>query len=498
MMSSTRWLSAIGLLVFWLLSATGTAYASDCPPNNPSDCANAATTARSPVVPIAGSLFGLAAARALQRLVHGSPVPLTRSGTQAPPWMKELQQEQGRENRQIEQKLERLQQEFEQWRKQGKRQEAEELQAQIRELNVRLRQNVKRYAASLALASGDLAADFAWAAGALTLVSAATSWTGAGGLLSGAAAGGTGIMSGVAWRLSNAFQEVANDPPRNDFQTVSKFEPLQFNLGPPKTAFEAIWQDFAKQATLLSLSIATLVKSFERYDGVHTAKDQISLGIGSTVGDDLHRYEIAQIDAIAHNATAVAQLCESLLTLQPRLDQTWDDIRTHYDSVNTPVATLSPRWLKDELVKLSQSNIASMRKDFAFSESEATEFMLWVDKISQETRSAPQSLPKVLLGAQWHEAMQTMCILLSLMSRASHTLQAALRETWQAEWVCPNPKCGRPVPAGKRFCTSCGTPVTEGTGVQSPVAPVQRRCPSCKRVVPPGKEYCTYDGTRVV
>ena len=70
---------------------------------------------------------------------------------------------------------------------------------------------------------------------------------------------------------------------------------------------------------------------------------------------------------------------------------------------------------------------------------------------------------------------------------------------------CPNPKCGRTVATGKKFCTSCGTPVPdieqshslESISAMPQVALPERRCPKCNKIVPSGKKFCTGDGTPV-
>ncbi len=75
------------------------------------------------------------------------------------------------------------------------------------------------------------------------------------------------------------------------------------------------------------------------------------------------------------------------------------------------------------------------------------------------------------------------------------------------EWRCPNPQCGKLVPAGKKFCTACG-----GTqaGFKAEAAPVsiaspavatsERRCPNpqCGKLVPAAKKFCTACGTPVI
>jgi hypothetical protein len=68
-----RLLAVIGFLSAWLALFTGAAYASDCPPDDPSrsDCKSAATTARNPLVPIAGAILGGAAGQVIGQALSG-------------------------------------------------------------------------------------------------------------------------------------------------------------------------------------------------------------------------------------------------------------------------------------------------------------------------------------------------------------------------------------------------------------------------------------------
>jgi hypothetical protein len=71
--TAARWLALIGFLLTWLALFTGAAYASDCPPDDPSrsDCKSAASTARNPLVPIAGAVLGGAAGQVIGQVLTG-------------------------------------------------------------------------------------------------------------------------------------------------------------------------------------------------------------------------------------------------------------------------------------------------------------------------------------------------------------------------------------------------------------------------------------------
>lgn len=66
-----RWVAAFAFLAVWLVLVASTAHASDCPPDDPSrsDCQAAATTARNPLVPIAGGVGGGVAGEVIGRVV---------------------------------------------------------------------------------------------------------------------------------------------------------------------------------------------------------------------------------------------------------------------------------------------------------------------------------------------------------------------------------------------------------------------------------------------
>jgi hypothetical protein len=66
-----RWLFVIGFLAMWLMLFVGAAQASDCPPDDPSraDCQGAASTARNPLVPLAGGAAGGVAGQVLGQAV---------------------------------------------------------------------------------------------------------------------------------------------------------------------------------------------------------------------------------------------------------------------------------------------------------------------------------------------------------------------------------------------------------------------------------------------
>jgi len=55
------------------------------------------------------------------------------------------------------------------------------------------------------------------------------------------------------------------------------------------------------------------------------------------------------------------------------------------------------------------------------------------------------------------------------------------------EAVCS--QCGSKIKAGKKFCATCGAPVTT-----SPATPVDRSCSRCGQTVPARKKFCTSCG----
>jgi hypothetical protein len=53
-------------------------------------------------------------------------------------------------------------------------------------------------------------------------------------------------------------------------------------------------------------------------------------------------------------------------------------------------------------------------------------------------------------------------------------------------------QCQAPLAPGSKFCTSCGSPVTQGVPSSAPQA--THRCPTCGSSISPGVKFCTHCG----
>ena len=66
----------------------------------------------------------------------------------------------------------------------------------------------------------------------------------------------------------------------------------------------------------------------------------------------------------------------------------------------------------------------------------------------------------------------------------------------QTGTICPS--CGKPLPSGSRFCTSCGAQIGAATAPSSPVRELQERvCPTCGKKLPADLRFCTECGTEI-
>ena len=102
-------------------------------------------------------------------------------------------------------------------------------------------------------------------------------------------------------------------------------------------------------------------------------------------------------------------------------------------------------------------------------------------------------------------------------ARFCHICGAMVQEVVQQVKIptptCTNPACRRELPPGTVFCSFCGQRATAGT-LQSPsgahpasnppparqnvVNSAPAQCPRCQRPIPVGKNFCTGCGTRVM
>lgn len=215
------------------------------------------------------------------------------------------------------------------------------------------------------------------------------------------------------------------DPSRYDFHIVSKFKPHSFNLEPPRTDFEAASQDFAKQLAFLTIAQNALRESLERY---YSLRDLRKMYYSADLRKKIRNYEIDQTEAIAHNAVACAQLIDGLLTLRPKMNSAWLQLREVLLTRITPDFSLTSQELSSKFAELWKTNMLSFQKNFNLTGIQMEEVMQVVDQMIKD-QNFRSEIPNVLLDERWKEMMQATSAQLRRLSTLYRHLNMVLRES---------------------------------------------------------------------
>lgn len=285
------------------------------------------------------------------------------------------------------------------------------------------RDQAKKVAAGASVAMNKMAAALAGGAAVFAGVGIATGLTGVGAAVGAGGVVVCGLGSAAAWWMSADYQQLANDPPRADFQTATKFEPPQFDFKAPVDEDEATWQELTKLLATQSVAMKALVTSLERYDGVQAAMKKPE---GDGVTRDKQRgYEVAQAEAVAHNAAACAQVADSLLELRQGANDAWRHLREVLAAAGSAATELSAEDLKRGYAQMWESNLGSLQQSLKFSESDIAELQKIVDQRMQAQPLSTQ-LPDVVFDDDWSGAMRAASAQLRQLADSYARLKSAL------------------------------------------------------------------------
>lgn len=276
------------------------------------------------------------------------------------------------------------------------------------------RAKAKKAAAGAAVAMNDTGAVLAGAAAVLGGVAAGLAVTGVGVPAAAGVAVIAGLASGIAWYTSGRYQELANDPPRDDFQKISLFKPSHFNLHKPAPEFEATWQNFVAKNVLLASAMRALIVSLERYDGAAMVTEVRSRSA-----------QIKQIEAIVHNATACVQQLEAMAALRSEVNVIWKQHRSALVSAGWGNDSMALEAWPDKFNQLWRTCLPQLRDEYNLSPSDISEVEGIVHQRIKEQKSLP-TLPRVLLDASWANTMKNLAAQLRSMSTAYDELKKIL------------------------------------------------------------------------
>jgi hypothetical protein len=276
------------------------------------------------------------------------------------------------------------------------------------------RDKAKKASAVAAVGMNDTATVLAGTAAVLGAVAAGLATTGVGVPAAAGVALVAGVASAVAWYMGDRYQELANDPPRDDFQIVSWFEPVAFKLQKPANDLEATWQNFTAKNVRLASAMRSLVLSLERCEGAAVA-----------TGTRARAAEIKQIEAIVHNATACAQWLDEIAALRSEVNLAWGQLRHELVSAGYGTDSMTPREWRDNLTKVWQASKPGLHRKYKLLSSDLMELEGVVDQRIQE-QSSPPNLPRMLLDATWAKSTKDVAAHLRNLSTAYNEVKKTM------------------------------------------------------------------------
>jgi hypothetical protein len=252
---------------------------------------------------------------------------------------------------------------------------------------------------------------------------------------------GTTLLSGLFWRGSIKWSKLSKDPPRPDFQTVSKFKPFAFKLNPPASDFEATFQDFGKLTAFAAIAVEALTESLERYLAVSALRSQYESVryVNPTIFKARAVYEIHQTEAVGYNAKACARFVDALLLMRPKVNLAWLQFTEQLDRAAIPSASLSPQELSKPFAEQWRANMLLFQDSFRLNAFQMKEVMEHIDRMILEQKFSSE-LPEMLLDGNWYETMQALSVQLRQLSAAYANLNTVLRESWEFPAVEPSPE----------------------------------------------------------
>ena len=180
------------------------------------------------------------------------------------------------------------------------------------------------------------------------------------GLVFGVSAAVTAWSAAAFHALANRYKDIAADPPRADFHLVSRFSPRQLAPDPAATNAEAALQHVTKLACDLGDALQALLDSYERHDGVKLATAQPAPAPQAL--EEWKRCEILQVEAIAANAAACADLTRDLVAIAPTVNDALQQVKAALPSDLLPVPELPALLFDDEWRQQTETTSLHHRK----------------------------------------------------------------------------------------------------------------------------------------
>lgn len=266
-----------------------------------------------------------------------------------------------------------------------------------------LQQRTKRAAAGAAIGMNDAAALLA---GAAVLVAPVGLLVGAVslGLWAGAA---LGVCSAGAWYAGNRYQQLANDPPRDDFHEIAAYKVAKLRLPTALETAPAIWRELAEESLHAARAIEAMTRSIERADGARIA---IARGVGGNVAA-LHQRQHA---AIRQNAASAASAMRALLGKRDAINVAWAALMRESEVART-LAPNTPDAIQAAFAPVRSQVESWLQHDLGLDTTEAKH--IGAELATLLAHAPPERRTDVLLGDRWSTALQELTVTLDELSK---------------------------------------------------------------------------------
>jgi hypothetical protein len=212
-------------------------------------------------------------------------------------------------------------------------------------------------------------------------------------------------VTGVGLAVQTHFQNLAADPPRDDFPSVSEYRPASHDSvisDDPESAVHA----YAVIGEALCAALHALVTSLERHDGVRLALENGKTAYSKA---DLTTFDRLQRDAIAHNARVSSALIDRLVSNRGPLNAEYLCQIPATEREGTALAAPDHNARRRQLEELWHRGKADVQRRFSLSEIDMGKIeSIWRQSLE---RSGDSSVPAgTLLDEKWESTMNAMSV----------------------------------------------------------------------------------------
>jgi hypothetical protein len=212
------------------------------------------------------------------------------------------------------------------------------------------------------------------------------------------------LSSFGSWFAGNRASAFANDPPRDDFDVVSRFQSLHINLPLPSDPQEASLLEFLSGLASISVCTGDLIRSLERFDGAIAAA--VNDG-GLANGLDSVPFLPLQTASIEHNASVGADLIRGLVSRVSSLNAAYASYVTLLNDQGVDVG-VEPGDVRAELRALWDQQRTQLGTQLGLSDADLADMNIAVVSGIEGVVDRRRRLPEVLIDEAGKTLLESM------------------------------------------------------------------------------------------